>query len=661
MRVYRDDQKFLTFRINALLWGIVVVFVFLAGSFWFVQGVQAEKYRNLSDANALRPVPMPAKRGLIFDRTGQKILADNQPAYRLTLDRVVMKPILKADPTHRDKLFGFLSDVLGIGVPEVSARFDKESKLVIKTQPITLAEDLSMPQVASIQAQALTFPELNVEPVQRRNYPYAMMAAHVMGFIGEVSEKDLNVHRDLKQGDLIGKRGVELMYDEYLRGHDGTQFWEYDSHGRRLAEVRTARQEPLAGNNVYLTLDFDLQRRAEQYFVENEFVGSVVALDPRNGEVLAMVSSPEFNPNIYSKRFAPDTWKLISSNPFKVELNRAIQGMYSPGSVFKTVMSIAGLSEGAIGPGTTFSCGGSGVFYGRRFRCWRKQGHGEVADANALKVSCDIFFYNVAARLGVDKISEYAHELSFGEISKIDLDGEKAGIVPSTQWAQDKQHRKWYPSETISVGVGQGPLIVTPLQVANMMAAVANGGTVYRPHVVRMIERTKPDGSTERLQVASEVLHHVKLPAAALQTTRLGLWKVVNEEGGTGGNSRITGLDISGKTGTVQVIAQKGWFSTAGLPFMDRDHAWFASYAPADNPQMVVVVFVEHAGAHGGTDAAPLAKMMYESRFRQSVQSTNIDLTNPETLKAIREGKLPMPGQEPKAPATATNDSNLGH
>ncbi len=660
MRVYRDDQKFLTFRINALLWAIVAVFVFLAGSFWFVQGVQAEKYRNLSDANALRPVPMPAKRGLIYDRAGQKILADNQPAYALTLDRVVMKPIIKGDPSHRAKLVAFLSTVLGMTPQEIENRFEK-GKLVQFARPMPLAEDVSMPQVASIQAQALSFPELNVEPVQRRNYPYDIMAAHVMGFLGEISEKELVNHKEMKQGDLIGKRGVELMYDEYLRGKDGTQFWEYDSHGRRLAEVKNARQEPVAGSNVYLTLDFDLQRRAEQYFVENEFVGAAVALDPRNGEVLAMVSAPAFNPNIYSRRFTPDTWKLIASNPFKVELNRAIQGLYSPGSVFKTVMSVAGLSEGAIGPGTTFFCGGSGVFYGRRFRCWRKQGHGDVADANALKVSCDIFFYNVAARLGVDKIAKYAHDLSFGEVTKIDLDGEKAGLVPTTQWAEQKQHRKWYPSETISVGVGQGPLIVTPLQVANLMAAVANGGTVYRPHVVRMIERIKPDGSTEKLQVAPEVLHQVKLSPAALETVKLGLWKVVNEEGGTGGNSRVAGLDISGKTGTVQVIAQKGWFSTAGMPFLDRDHAWFASYAPRDNPQLVVVVFVEHAGTHGGVDSAPLAKMLYESRFQKEIQTTTLDLTNPETLQAIRDGKLPMPGQTTKAPAANANDSNLGH
>jgi penicillin-binding protein 2 len=653
MRVYRDDQKFLSFRINAVLWGIVALFLFLAGSFWFVQGVQAEKYRGLSEANALREIIMPAKRGLILDRTGQKILADNQPAYSLTLDRTVMRPLAKSDPQHRGKLVSFLSSVLGVTPQEVEARFEK-GKLVQFARPMPLAEDLTMPQVASVQAQAMAFPELNVEPVQRRNYPYATMAAHVLGFIGEVNEKDLlGAHKDLRQGDLIGKRGVELMYDEYLRGRDGAQYWEYDSHGRRLAEYRPARKEPAAGDNVYLTIDFDLQRRAEQYFVENEFVGAAVALDPRNGEVLAMVSSPVFNPNVYSKRFTPEVWKVISSNPFKVELNRAIQGLYSPGSVFKVVMAMAGLSDRAIDTNTTFSCGGSGVFFGRRFRCWRREGHGAVAVANALKVSCDIFFYNTGARLGVDKISEYAHNLTFGEISKVDLDGEKAGLVPSTKWANEKQHRKWYPSETISVAIGQGPLIVTPLQVANMMAAIANGGTVYRPHVLKMIEKVGPKGEVNRFQVASEVLHKVpNLSDRALQTVKAGLWKVVNEEGGTGGNARITGLNVAGKTGTVQVVAQHGWVKAEGLAFRERDHAWFASYAPGepgDVPRMVVVVFVEHGG-HGGADAAPLAKLLYESKFRSQVQNANLDLSNPETLQAIKEGDAPVPGQTPKAP-----------
>ena len=641
MRVYRDDQKFLQFRINAVLWGIVAAFVFLAGSFWFVQGVQAEKYRGLSEANALREIEIPAKRGLIMDRTG-KILADNQPAYTLQIDRVVMKPLLKADKQRREKITQFLSLVLNMPPQEVTARWEKQSKETPFSQPFALTEDLSMSQVATLQAQSIAFPEINVVPVQRRNYPYGTMAAHVLGFIGEVGEKELAQNADLKQGDLIGKRGVELMYDSYLRGKGGAEYWEYDADGRRLSEYVPARKTPVPGDNIYLTLDFELQRRAEQYFIENEMVGAAVALDPRNGEVLAMVSSPAFNPNVYSKRFAPETWKTIVSNPFKIELNRAIQGLYSPGSVFKVVMGMAGLSEHVVDPGTPFSCGGSAVFFGRRFRCYKREGHGVVNLERAIKVSCDIYFYNVGARLGVDRIADYAHKLTFGEISHIDLDGERPGLVPSTKWANEKQHRKWYPSETISVAIGQGPLIVTPLQVANMIAAVANGGKVFQPHVVRYVDRVQKDGSYKRFRVPSRVLHEVGLSPSALKSVREGLWRVVNEEGGTGGNARIEGLDVSGKTGTVQVIAQHGWVKTEGLPFRYKDHAWFASFATLNNPQMVVVVFIEHGG-HGGTDAAPLAKLLYESRFRDNVNGARLDLSNPETLQQIKEGELPLP------------------
>jgi penicillin-binding protein 2 len=641
MRVYRDDQKFLQFRINAVLWGIVGVFVFLAGSFWFVQGVQADKYRGLSEANALREIEMPAKRGLIYDRTG-KVLADNQPAYKLQVDRVVMKPLLKTDKQRREKLIAFLAQVLELPPQELATRWEKEAAKLPSTQPFPIAEELTMSQVAKIQTQSIAFPEINVVPVQRRNYPYGTMAAHVLGFIGEVGDKELAQNNQLEQGDLIGKRGVELMYDQYLRGRDGAEFWEYDADGRRLSEYEPARQTPVPGDNVILTLDFELQRRAEQYFLENEMVGAAVALDPRNGEVLAMVSSPAFNPNVYSKRFTPEVWKTITSNPFKIELNRAIQGLYSPGSVFKIVMAMAGLSEGVVGPETHFGCGGSGVFFGRRFRCWKKEGHGSVDVDRALMVSCDIYFYQTGSRLGVDKIKEYANKLTFGEISHIDLDGERAGLVPSVEWARTKQNRKWYPSETISVSIGQGPLIVTPLQVANMTAAVANGGKVFQPHVVRYVDRVQKDGSYKRFRVPSKVIHEVELAPAALRAVRQGLWDVVNAQGGTGGNARVAGLDVAGKTGSVQVIAYSGWIKATSLPFKFRDHAWFASFAPANNPQMVVVVFVEHGGA-GGADAAPLAKLMFESRFGDKVTGTRLDLSNPETLEQIKEGELPLP------------------
>lgn len=643
MRVYRDDQKFLQFRINAVIWGIVAAFVFLAGSFWFVQGVQAERYRGLSEANALREIKIPPKRGLIMDRTG-KILADNQASYNVQIDRVVMKPLLKAEPARRQRLTAFLSQVLEVAPTDLLERWEKQSKAVSFQTPFVIAEDITTQQVAKIQAQSIIFPEVTVVPVQRRNYPHGTMAAHVLGFIGEVNDKDLEQNRDLKQGDLIGKRGVELMYDTYLRGRGGAEYWEYDAEGRRLSEYVPARKQPVPGDNVYLTVDFELQRRAEQYFIENEMVGAAVALDPRNGDVLAMVSSPAYDPNVYSKRFTPEVWKTIISNPFKIELNRAIQGLYSPGSVFKVVMAMAGLSDGAVGPDTTFTCGGSGVFRGRRFRCWKREGHGAVDVERALKVSCDIYFYNTGDRLGIDKINEYSRKFTFGEISHIDLDGERAGLVPSTKWAREtrKKDPRWYPSETISVSIGQGPLIVTPLQIANMTSAVANGGKVFQPHVVRYVDRVQPDGSYKRFRVPSRVLHEVELSGPALKAVRDGLWQVVNAPGGTGSNARVEGLNVAGKTGSVQVIAYSGWIKASALPFKFRDHAWFASFAPVNDPQIVVVVFVEHGGA-GGADAAPLAKMLYEAYFSQHVDGTRLDLSDPETLRQIKEGDLPLP------------------
>ncbi|MEO8216335.1 MAG: penicillin-binding protein 2 [Acidobacteriota bacterium] len=649
MRAYRDDQKFLNFRINLVIWGIVIAFFFLAGAFWWVQGVQAERYRGLADANFLREIPITAKRGLILDRNG-KILADNQPTYSLMLRRRDLRDLAKTDPSIEARLMQFVGGTLQIPIEELQARIEKQ-KSVPSIRPIPLAEDLTVAQVSEIEGHRITFPVLSVEAVQRRNYRYGIMASHVIGYIGEANEGDIKKNPDLKPGDLIGKKGVELVYDSYLRGRDGARYMVVDSHGKEISEYLPARREPVPGQNVYLTIDFDLQRRAEQYFIEKEFVGSAVVLDPRNGEVMAMVSSPAFNPNVYSRRFTPEVWEQIVSNPFKIEVNRAIQGLYSPGSVFKAVMAIAGLADGAITPSTNFYCGGSDVFFGRRFRCWRPQGHGSISVENALKVSCDVFFYNTGARLGVDKIAQYAHRLTFGELSHIDLENERAGTVPSTAWASEKQHRKWYPSETISVAIGQGPLTVTPLQVANMMSSIANGGKVFRPHVLKLVEGHDSSDQVHWLKVEPTVIHELKLPAGPLKAVRQGLWDVVNEQGGTGGNARVEGLDICGKTGTVQVIAQSGSKDTLFLPFKFRDHAWFASFAPRDDAQLVTVVFIEHSGLHGGTDAAPLAREIYQAHFQKRLGTETINLTDPATLEKLKEGDLPTPGADlPRPP-----------
>ncbi|MGH9457858.1 MAG: penicillin-binding protein 2 [Thermoanaerobaculia bacterium] len=644
MRIYRDEQKAVQFRINVLMWGIVVTFFFLAGSFWYVQAVQADRFRELSASNALRAVPIRAKRGLILDRNG-KIFVDNQPAYSLMLMRPDLREIEKTDRGHRQRLLQFISATTAIPVPELERRI-AETEYPIN-QPMPLVEDLTMTQVAEIESHLMQFPAVRIEPVMRRNYRYGTMAAHALGYMGEATEEDMNADPTLKLGDLVGKKGIEFVYDKFLRGIDGTRYEVVDTHGRTLSEYAVSRKEPVPGKNIKVSLDFDLQRQAEEFFLEGQLVGAAVALDPRTGEILAMVSSPAYDPNVYSKRFTPEVWRTILSNPFKLEVNRAIKGGYSPGSVFKIVMGMAGFENGVITPSTVFHCGGSQAFFGRRFRCWKREGHGAVNWERAIKVSCDIYFYNVGARLGIDKIAEYAHRLSFGERTKIDLEGEIDGLVPSEEWAQKVQDRKWYPSETISVSIGQGPLIVTVLQVANMMAAIANGDSIMRPHLLKEVIEMRDDQIVSRQVVEPQVLKELDLGPDALASMRRGLWKVVNEPGGTGGNARIEGLDVAGKTGTVQVIAQHSWVRSESLPFKYRDHAWFASFAPVNDPQMVVVVFVEHGG-HGGSDAAPLARELFATRFGRELELNRIDLSNPETLEQLREGRLPRAGEPTK-------------
>jgi penicillin-binding protein 2 len=641
MKVYREDQKTLQGRIDVLFWGVVAGFIVLAASFWYVQVMQAEKYRDLSDANALRDVTVRAQRGLILDRKG-RVLAENQPTHTLVLMRNELSQATRRDDSHLPRLVRFVSTVLGLSEAEVNRRIEKGRTTPVN-MPLTIAEDLSIPQVASIEAGKLTFPALSVESTASRNYPNGTIAAHVLGYMGEASAEELKRRPELRMGDLVGRRGVELVYDAELRGKDGAKFIVVDSHGRVKEEYDKLSREPQRGQNIYLTIDLDLQRKAEQYFMENEMVGSCVVLDPRNGEVLALVSSPAYDPNVYSKRFTSTVWKTILSNPFRIEVNRAIQGLYSPGSVFKIVMGMAGLELGVIDESTKFHCSGSETFYGRRFRCWNQNGHGAVNLEEAIKVSCDVFFYNLGAKLGVNRIADYSHLLTFGEQTTIDLEGEKPGLVPSESWARDKQKRKWYPSETISVAIGQGPLLVTPLQVANMMAAIANGGSVYQPHVLHQRQVNDAAGKAQTLTVAPRLLHKIHLDPQALSAVRTGLWRVVNEAGGTGAKARVEGIDVAGKTGTVQVVAQEGWVRADDLPFKFRDHAWFASYAPKDNAELVVVIFVEHGG-HGGSDAAPLARILYETVFADRLHGGGGRIASPQARVTEPQPVAPPPG-----------------
>ncbi|HJX28298.1 MAG TPA: penicillin-binding protein 2, partial [Thermoanaerobaculia bacterium] len=467
--------------------------------------------------------------------------------------------------------------------------------------PVLLAENLTLSQVARFGVTGLEYPEFEVEVHHLRLYRHGAQTASVLGYLGEVTGDELERSEGLyKAGDLVGKKGIEQTYDAVLRGKDGERAVVVDSRGELLDEFR--REPAIPGKTLNLTIDLELQQEAARWLDGPEKVGAIVALDPHNGEVLALVSSPSYNPNLFARRLQADDWKALIQDPYHPLQNRAIQNTYSPGSTFKIIMATAGLTEGVFNEHTRVFCGGAGVFYGRRFRCWKKGGHGSVDARGAMKNSCDIYFYTLGQKMGIEKIAQYSRTFGLGVLTGIDIKGEKKGLVPDSAWSQKVRKMKWYPGETISVSIGQGPVLMTPLQMATMTALVANGGYRVTPHLVRDAEVPAPV--------------HVPLDANALKVVREGLWAVVNEPGGTAyWSARVPGAEMAGKTGTVQVIAQSQRTEAKALPFKYRDHAWFTSFAPLQDPKIVVAVFAEHGGS-GSKMAAPIAQAIHAKYFK---------------------------------------------
>jgi penicillin-binding protein 2 len=470
---------------------------------------------------------------------------------------------------------------------------------------VLVAENLSLAQVARLGVESLEHPEFEVSVEHQRLYRHAGQTAPVLGYLGEVTPDELAQRGgELNSGELIGKKGIEQTYDERLRGRQGERVVVVDSRGRLLEESLGQSAQP--GESLTLTIDLDLQQRAERALGDQ--VGAVVALDPRSGEILALASSPSFNPNLFARRLQPEDWQAILSNPFHPLQNRALQNTYSPGSIFKIVVALAGLAQGTITPADGVHCGGAANFYNHTFRCWRRGGHGWVNMRTALRESCDVYFFSLGQKLGIDRIARYARLLGMGVETGIDLSGEKAGLVPDSEWSTRVRRHPWYLGETISVAIGQGPLLATPLQIAVLMGAIANGGELVTPHLLR--------GAKEPPR------RRLPLDAAQLAQVREALWAVVNETG-TGAAAKLEGFDVAGKTSTVQVIAQKTWIRSEDLPFEQRDHGWFASFAPYHDPQLVVVVFIEHGG-HGSSSAAPVAREVYETYFRDHLGAASV-------------------------------------
>jgi penicillin-binding protein 2 len=468
-------------------------------------------------------------------------------------------------------------------------------------------------------------PGVNLRARPRRNYADGPAGAHVLGYLGEIGPRQLTNFKEegYELGDEIGQYGLEKKWEQYLRGKGGGQQVEVDAVGRRVRVLSEVISGP--GYTVHLTLDRKLQQTAHEALQGKE--GTIVVLDVNSGAILAMASTPTFDPNVFARGIKSDEWRALIKDRLRPLSNRAIQGQYPPGSTFKIVMAIAGLEEEVVQPEAKIFDPGFFPFGNRNFRDWKKEGHGSVDLHRSLVESCDVYYYQLGTRLGIDNIAKWSRAFGLGEKSGALLEDEKGGLVPDTEWKRKRLRQPWYPGETLSVAIGQGYLTVTPLQLANMMAAVANGGTLYRPRLVTRVESITGQRVYEQ---GPEIIRSITMKPATLTRVRNALADVVHGAAGTGKAARSPIIALAGKTGTAQVVEMKGaYLKSEQLSYFNRDHAWFVSYAPLDKPEIAIAVLVEHGG-HGGEAAAPMAKKVAE-KFAE--------LKNPPQQEARAEGE----------------------
>ena len=597
-----DDRRSLNLRLGALQYIVAIGFAALAVGFWVFQIGQHEKFREMAENNRLRKLPLPAPRGVLLDRNGQ-VLVENQSTFNIALVREQTKNIGEVLRT-----VAFATGVDLKTLEEVVNRRRREPSF----RPIVLIENATLPQVYAVRARALELPGVFYQQVPSRKYPASAVGAHLFGYVGEVTEPQLQRadYKDVEPGTIVGQAGFELAYNKQLMGTDGAKAVVVNSVGREIRELSSLSTEPVIGRAIQLTIDKDLQQATEDGFVAAGFDGAAVVLDPRNGEVLSFTSRPSFDPNAFTSGIDRSTWSQLVTDPLKPLNNRALQGTFSPGSTFKMAVGLAGLEEGIITPDFHVYCGGGQTFYGRFFRCHKATGHGSVNLAHAIEQSCDVFFYTVGNMLGVDRINKWATLFGLGVKSGIDLPNEVSGLVPSTEWkAKYTKEKKWYAGETISVSIGQGQVSVTPVSLAVYTATLANGGTRVTPHLVKAID----DGNGLKPVPAPKPQSQVEVTPEKLHAIREGMWLVVNGGAGTARRAAIPGKDVSGKTGTAQVISLTGRAAARNSSRNLRDHGWFTFFAPRDNPEIAGVVFLEH-GIHSA-NAASVAKHILLTYF----------------------------------------------
>jgi penicillin-binding protein 2 len=591
-RLRNDDTRFAKGRIAVFQYVMVAVFLFLLAAFWVLQVRDHEANTELAERNRIKTVPLVAPRGKILDRDG-RVIVDNRPSYRVLLTQENLRP------EHLDAI----AEGLHVDPVELRSRVRRYGAGP-KYVPVPIKQGLTPTELTFVESHRdpETFPEMELVQDQNRLYPHNDYAAHVIGYVGEVSEQELNTTEFAKysQGEIVGKEGLERQYNDELMGEDGQRRVVVDSVGRERAVLENKEATP--GRSLQLTLDLDLQTVAELAMDGRR--GAVVALDPRNGEVLAMVSRPAFDPNLFTTRIRQSDWNDLVNNPDKPLLNRAIQAQFAPGSTFKPIITLAALETKTIDETFSVRCGGTTEFYGTTFHCDAK--HGVLDLHHAIVQSCDIYFYNVGNKLGIDKIAEYAQMVGIGKRTGIDLPNEAEGLMPSPKWKLRVQRDKWYAGETIPVAIGQGAVTVTPIQLASAIGGLVSGGVWYQPHLIKSGIKVEPQRRAD-------------FDTQNIATIVSGMCGVVNE-GGTGAGAHIDGIELCGKTGTAQRISLALAKSGKALGDSAKENGWFIGFAPRQNPEIVVVALYE-ASQHGYL-AAPIVrdviKAYYDKKAREN-------------------------------------------
>ena len=636
-----NEEKLAPGKLHAAQYIIAVIMVVLLGGLWRLQVVGASNYKVLAEANRIRRVPVLAPRGKLFDREG-RILVDNYPSVTCYILREQIHDAGKDSPE-----LAMISRGLSMPVDQIQTILH-HYQLAPKYEPIPLKKDINPDEQAFIEAHRNELPELETQDEQRRLYPRDGFAAHLIGYVGEVSEQMLNDERyaSYSAGDVVGRSGVEQTYDALLRGTDGYRNIIVNSHGKEVGQL--GQQLAVPGQDLKLTIDLDIQMAAERA-LEGK-TGAIVAMDPHTGEILAMASRPTFDPNAFAVRLTKAYWSQIVNDPDHPLLNKAIQAQLAPGSTFKIIMSVAGLQEG-VAQDMHVQCNGGATFFGHFYACDKH--HGAVNIYNAIPLSCDTFYYTLANRLGIDTIARYATALGLAQKTGIDLPDEVNGTMPSTAWKLKTQHQPWFAGETISVGIGQGAVAATPIQLARALGGIASGGVLRRPHTVF------PDEVPAEMKQA--VLEN--FAGSGDRTIQLSTdnWQLITDAmaqtliSGTGAAAHLDGIDFAGKTGTAQVVNHSAGATSLGKG-NERANAWFVGMAPRRNPDIVVAVLWEHGG--WGAGSAPLAARVVNTFVtKQRKQQNNMriaELPKPATPDAAAPVAQKQPEKQPDKQTSAT-------